>query len=120
MSYNRTEYLTNRERALTYLGGKCVRCGATERLEFDHVDSKTKSFSIGKNLNRKWLSLKDELDKCQLLCKPCHQAKTRESSDHVGGHNKWKEVKHGTLHAYNHYKCRCEDCRRAKRDSRPR
>ena len=27
-----------------HLGGKCVMCGTTENLQFDHIDASTKSF----------------------------------------------------------------------------
>jgi 5-methylcytosine-specific restriction endonuclease McrA len=30
------------------LGGECVRCGATDDLEFDHIDPKTKAFAVVK------------------------------------------------------------------------
>ena len=55
------------------LGGKCVKCGATERLEFDHIDPKNKSFEITRGLlmgDRE--KFQEELDKCQLLCYDCH------------------------------------------------
>lgn len=64
------------------LGGKCVGCGATENLQFDHIDRKQKSFTIGKMLG---YSLEDKLipeaKKCQLLCKFCHQIKTTINHD---------------------------------------
>jgi hypothetical protein len=28
------------------LGGRCVRCGANEDLEFDHIDPSTKVFAV--------------------------------------------------------------------------
>jgi 5-methylcytosine-specific restriction endonuclease McrA len=58
------------------LGGKCVRCGATSDLEFDHVDRHTKSFTIGSRAMSRWDGLLVELAKCQLLCRPCHIEKT--------------------------------------------
>jgi len=62
------------------LGGKCVKCGATERLEFDHIDPKNKSFCITKNLRMgDKEKLQEELDKCQLLCYDCHLEKTKQS-----------------------------------------
>ena len=58
------------------LGGKCVECGATERLQFDHIDPLEKSFNISNNLYR-GKKLDEELDKCQLLCFKCHLEKTK-------------------------------------------
>ena len=64
------------------LGGKCVGCGTTENLQFDHIDRKQKLFTIGKRLE---YSLEDKLipeaKKCQLLCKTCHQIKTTINHD---------------------------------------
>ena len=59
-----------------HLGGKCVGCGTDKNLQFDHIDRTTKSFTIGKNMGYTLEKLKAEADKCQLLCKECHQIKT--------------------------------------------
>lgn len=64
------------------LGGKCVRCGSIENLEFDHIIKETKSFTIGSSLTS--FSIEDlilEADKCQLLCRPCHIEKSHEEGD---------------------------------------
>ncbi len=86
--YNTTEkkdawkkrYYQALSESIEKLGGKCVKCGATERLEFDHIDPKNKSFEI----TRKFLmgdkeKFQEELDKCQLLCYDCHLEKTKQS-----------------------------------------
>ena len=65
-----------------YLGGKCVRCGATERLEFDHIIKETKSFTISSSLTCFSIEeLIEEVNKCQLLCRPCHIIKSDEEGD---------------------------------------
>ena len=61
---------------LEYLGGKCVKCGTTERLEFDHIKRDTKKYNIAPRVTYNFDYLKEELDKCQLLCPPCHLNKT--------------------------------------------
>lgn len=33
--------------AIELLGGRCVDCGSTEDLEFDHIDRSEKRFTIG-------------------------------------------------------------------------
>lgn len=57
--------------------GNCVKCGekAPTCLEFDHI--KDKSFSIGEALRcRIDIDLiKEEIKKCQLLCRNCHKKK---------------------------------------------
>jgi len=77
-----------------YLGGKCVRCGATERLDFDHIIPADKSYTIGSNIT--CFSLEElilEVDKCQLLCRPCHIQKGRENGDYTGPKGLPAEVK---------------------------
>ena len=74
--YSREHNKKNRAICLEYLGGKCVKCGTTERLEFDHIDRTTKKYTIGGKLSYKFDYLKEELDKCQLLCAFCHLEKT--------------------------------------------
>ena len=77
-----------------YLGGKCVRCGTTERLEFDHIKPENKSYTIACNITS--FSLEElilEVDKCQLLCRPCHIEKSRENGDFTGPKGLPAEVK---------------------------
>ena len=68
----------NEKRAycLEYLGGKCVKSGDTERLEFDHIKREGKKYSIASKLTCTFDNLKEELNKCQLLCVDCHLEKT--------------------------------------------
>lgn len=69
-----------------YLSSKqCVVCKTTDVLvlEFDHVDSKTKQFNIGKATSGKEVrvSLSEliaEIEKCDVVCRNCHQRKTHE------------------------------------------
>lgn len=55
------------------LGGECVMCGSVERLEIDHIDPSTKSFSLAKGWGKPWAVILEELAKCQLLCYECHK-----------------------------------------------
>lgn len=70
------KYLRNKARALAYLGGQCYECGVTENLEFDHVIPELKVRNITSMLSYNWDDIEFELDKCQLLCKTHHEAKT--------------------------------------------
>jgi 5-methylcytosine-specific restriction endonuclease McrA len=56
------------------LGGKCVKCGTTESLQFDHKDPRTKCFNVSPQDS--WEKTLPELYKCQLLCSSCHLEKT--------------------------------------------
>lgn len=64
-------------KAVEYKGGKCNKCGYNKCLgamEFHHLDPKEKDFSIGnKGYTRSWDKVKEELDKCVLLCANCHR-----------------------------------------------
>ncbi len=63
--------------ALEYKGTKCSRCGydkCIEALEFHHRDMTQKEFSISdRNIKLEWEPIRQELDKCDLLCCNCHR-----------------------------------------------
>jgi len=66
-----------RQKALAYLGGRCQGCGydrCMEALEFHHLESSQKDFGIsGKGYTRSWTKVREELNKCMLLCANCHR-----------------------------------------------
>jgi len=63
--------------AIEYKGGKCILCGYSKcegALELHHLDPTKKSFSISqKGYTRSWQKVKEEIDKCVLLCANCHR-----------------------------------------------
>jgi hypothetical protein len=66
----------NRTASLLYLGSKCSNCGYNKceaALEFHHFLQDKKSFNISSGFNLPWRQLKEELDKCMLLCCNCHR-----------------------------------------------
>lgn len=68
--------------AITLLGGKCVHCGTTDRMEFDHIDPRTKTFEITDKIAQyAWWRIIEELKKCQLLCFKCHVEKGKFDTD---------------------------------------
>lgn len=78
----RQDAVTKRRRklkvdAIAYLGGKCSICGydrCIAALEFHHKDPAQKDFAIsGGGVTRSWNKIKEELDKCILLCSNCHR-----------------------------------------------
>lgn len=103
--YKRDRKNRHHERALAYLGGRCVECGATENLQFDHIDPKTKCFNISGSLNSSWATIVKELDKCQLLCDLHHKDKSaaERSVEHGGGVSGKRN-------------CPCEPCKAQKAD----
>ena len=66
-----------RQMAVEYKGGRCKVCGynrCIEALEFHHNNGSKKDFSISeKGYTRSWAKVKEELDKCILLCANCHR-----------------------------------------------
>lgn len=65
------------KRRRDFLDGKsCIECGSTEYLQLDHID-RTKKIS-----HRIWSwteeRRKEEIKKCQILCKICHKKKTKK------------------------------------------
>ena len=80
--YAKAQRYEKRVICLEYLGGKCVKCGTTHNLQFDHIKREGKKYNITEKLTIKFDNLKEELDKCQLLCAPCHLEKTaKECAD---------------------------------------
>ena len=104
-AYHREYYYTRREKMIAYLGGKCARCVTDESLEFDHIEPELKSFDISANLTISNPAVRDELDKCQLLCTSCHRAKT--AAENSG----WR---HGTVYGWMKKKCFCDECDHAR------
>jgi len=86
MYADRRQYLiravSNRRRklkgmAIEYKGGRCQICGYSKyqgALDLHHIDPNEKDFSLGsKGYTRSWERIKEELDKCALLCATCHR-----------------------------------------------
>lgn len=73
--------LARKQKAIALLGGKCVHCGTTERLQFDHINrdrtdkKKVVAYMV---FSASWDDVLKELQKCQLLCFPCHIKKSTE------------------------------------------
>ena len=66
-----------KEMAVQYKGNKCCICGYDKyigALEFHHLDSSQKDFGISaKGYTRSFEKVKEELDKCILVCSNCHK-----------------------------------------------
>lgn len=74
------EYVSERRRetkakAIEYLGGACSVCGYDKcqgAMDFHHKDPSEKDINIAAN-HRSWNKIKQELDKCILVCSNCHR-----------------------------------------------
>lgn len=65
-----------KEMSIEYKGGCCEKCGynkCNRALEFHHINPEEKDFGIASNgYTRSWEKVKEELDKCILVCSNCH------------------------------------------------
>jgi len=66
-----------RRMAVEYKGNECEICGYKKcgsALEFHHTTPNSKDFGISaKGYTRSWQKVKQELDKCMLVCANCHR-----------------------------------------------
>lgn len=67
-----------KQKAVNYLGGICQICGYGDEdihslwaLQFHHVNPEDKEFTIASS-TRSWEAIREELDKCMLVCSNCH------------------------------------------------
>lgn len=73
--------LARRISAADYKENKCEICGLEritiddlEIFDFHHIDKSNKSFELSDNIeSRSWEIIKQELDKCMMLCANCHR-----------------------------------------------
>lgn len=66
----------NKIKAIDYKGGLCARCGGKFHAavyDFHHVNLEEKEADPGSLMHRTWERIKEELDKCILLCANCHR-----------------------------------------------
>ena len=105
--YMRERYHRIRVAIIQQLGGKCTSCGATDKLEVDHIDGTKKTMRVERITYVSEARRQEELKNCQLLCDPCHTRKTVKDR----GFNYAKGT-HGTLSSARY--CRCDECRAAK------
>lgn len=63
-----------RTKAVDYCGGKCSNCKNNDYdvLTFHHRDPNTKKFNLCQSWQKNWGALKEEIDKCDLMCANCH------------------------------------------------
>lgn len=81
-TYNLKYYYKKKEELKQKLGNKCAICGSTKNLQFDHINPMKKTIDISKSITstNKILS---ELSNIQLLCKSCHDSKTKRDNSNL-------------------------------------
>lgn len=77
-----------KKEAIEYLGGECSDCGFVHVVDinesvfdFHHRDRAEKDFTITAARARILETIKDELDKCDLLCANCHRLRHAREQD---------------------------------------
>jgi len=68
--------IRTKEKAVEYKGGKCVICNydrCIKGFDFHHLDPSKKDFTIGSNSSIAWEKIKNEIEKCILVCCRCHR-----------------------------------------------
>lgn len=78
----------NKEFIDNYLeNNSCCICGFSDirALDFDHIDRSNKVKEVKRLMNGtpSLERLKEEIDKCQVLCANCHRIKTLEDKDYL-------------------------------------
>jgi len=74
------------------LGGKCVRCGSEDYLQFDHIDPSKKAIELNRAAVVSLERFLAEIPKCQLLCHCCHVKKSNVDGTKPGGQRKIDEI----------------------------
>lgn len=108
-SYMKRRYHERRALAVQTLGGKCACCGGRRLLEIDHKDPRRKTMSFAHMRSVSLRRFMKELTRCQLLCRDCHETKTRDDMGHG------PKGEHGTIAMFRHHGCRCALCTSANR-----
>ena len=71
----KTQRRRNKRAALDYLNNRCCVCGYNKcenALQFHHVHPEDKKFTVSSALGSPWKKIKQEIDKCVLVCSNCH------------------------------------------------
>lgn len=79
-------------RAVKYKGGKCSVCGYNKclaALEFQHINPDDEKKSVAKIISSQgWATIKEEIDKCKLVCTNCRQESQDDYQDFLTKINK--------------------------------
>lgn len=98
--YMLQRYHARRQQGIEQLGGKCLKCAATENLHFHHRNPKEKSFTVGSGGSFSEERWQQELAKCDLLCRDCHIVEHKPAHVHGDVRRYWQG-------------CKCAECRAA-------
>ena len=74
--YRNTNRSIIKGKLITYLGGKCFLCDYNKcqgALDFHHLNPNEKDFNLSKFAQKSLTDIKNELNKCILICSNCHR-----------------------------------------------
>lgn len=80
-------WLNVKKKAIEYKGGKCIDCDKSFEYylyDFHHLNPKEKDVDWNKLRLRSWDKIKEELDKCVLLCCMCHRIREHKMVQATG------------------------------------
>lgn len=95
LKMQRDRHLTNKLKAIEYLGGKCKRCdGVFPHYIYDlhHRNPNEKDSKVGLLLRNSWSTAVIEVDKCDLLCAHCHRIIHNEDNDPYWNKSRHKDT----------------------------
>ena len=73
------------------LGDCCSFCGATDRLELDHIDPSLKTYK-GRTITKSYATLTEEMDNLRILCHNCHVKLTSQQVRNEEVKRGWKAL----------------------------
>lgn len=102
-NYSKINKYSKKLKAIRHLGGKC-KCGEDNlfKLTFHHRDNK--EYKLSNIRDHRWSKIKNEIEKCELLCHNCHR-----ELHHNDTENSWnRKAKINLLELYGNKSC--EEC----------
>ena len=81
------EWVKRRRLEWVAANGPCAMCGSSSELEVDHKISSEKSMATSSiwSLSKTNPRRIRELEKCRVLCRPCHLLKTKSAHEYARG-----------------------------------
>ena len=99
---------------IIYVGKVCSKCGSSDGIVYHHRDPSTKLFNISNRLHINKDRLMDEIAKCDILCKSCHDKIHEYSEEETKLRRKAQNSEYRDKHKIERYESRKEYYQRNK------